>query len=108
MIRESEFVNRTIQDFIRLVEEGHIKLKFTTRHDHVTEASAERMRQGWGYDINNVTQHAHGEIIERIVYPAKINDHRHRSGLEYEEDSEYHHFGKKGTKEDPATVIFGF
>ncbi len=108
MIRESEFVNRTVQDFINLVEKGHIKLKFTTRHDHVTEASAERMRQGWGYDINKVTQHEHGEIIERIVYPAKINDERHRSGLEYQEDSEYHHFGKKGTKEDPVTVIFGF
>lgn len=108
MIRESEFVNRTVQDFIRLVEKGHIKLRFTTRHDHVTEASAERMRQGWGYDINNVTQNAHGEIIERIVYPAKINDHRHRAGLEYEEDSESHHFGKKGTKEEPVTVTFGF
>ena len=81
MIQESEFVGRTVEDFIRLVEEGHIKLRFTTRHDHVTEAHAERMRQGWGYDINNVTQREHGEIIERIVYPAKINDHRHRSGL---------------------------
>ena len=108
MIRESEFVNRTIQDFIRLVEKGHIILKFTTRHDHVTEASAERMRGQWGYDINHITQNEHGEIIERIVYPVKINDERHRSGLEYKEDSEHHHYGKKGTKEDPATVIFGF
>ena len=108
MIRESEFVNRTVQDFINLVEKGHIKLKFTTKHDHVTEASAERMRQGWGYDINNVNQNAHGEIIERIVYPAKINDSRNRCGLEYQEDSDSYHHGKKGTKEDPATVIFGF
>ena len=108
MIRESEFVNRTIQDFIHLVEKGHIILKFTTRHDHVTEASVERMRERWGYDIPRSTQHEHGEIIERVVYPVKMNDERHRSGLEYQEDSEYHHFGKKGTKEDPATVIFGF
>ena len=108
MIRESEFVGRTVEDFIRLVEEGHIKLKFTTRHAHVTEASAERMRTGWNYDINKITQHEHGEIIERIVYPAKINDERHRAGLEYEEDSQNHRHGKRGTKENPVTVIFGF
>jgi len=108
MIRESEFVNRTIEDFINLVEKGHIILKFTTKHDHVTEASVERMRERWGYDINKVTQHEHGEIIERVVYPVKINDERHRSGLEYQEDSDSHYHGRKGTKEDPATVIFGF
>tara|TARA_Y100000004_G_C8919772_1_gene414888 strand:+ start:331 stop:657 length:327 start_codon:yes stop_codon:yes gene_type:complete len=108
MIRESEFVGRTVEDFIRLVEEGHIKLKFTTRHDHVTEASVERMRGGWQYDIKNLNQHEHGEIIERIVYPAKINDSRNRCGLEYQEDSENHCYGKRGTKENPVTVIFGF
>ena len=108
MIRESEFVGRTVEDFIRLVEEGHIKLQFTTRHDHVTEASAERMQRGWSFDINNVTQNEHGEIIERIVYPAKINDERHRCGLEYEEDTENHRYGKRGTKENPVTVTFGF
>jgi len=106
MIRESEFVNRTIEDFINLVEKGHIKLKFTTKHDPETEASAERMTRTWGHDVNGVSQNEHGEIIERIVYPAKINDDRY--GLEYSEDSDSHYHGRKGTKEDPATVIFGF
>ena len=95
MITEHEYTTRIVDDFFRLVDEGHIKLKFTAIFDNKTEERAHKKIDNWHWDVDRTDQ-----IIERVIY-----DH-----ITEQVDSNvtYGRWGTEGSREEPVIIKLGF